>query len=309
MLAKNPKILEGAVNFEEFYDVYHKEKNTFVLRILSFLYDLYYGMPISDACKKHKITKDTGYKYVRNWKDKGIEGLIPNYGDGRPSKLSENQLSLVKNEIRERKIRNAEDIVNFILKNFKVKYSLSWAYEFIRNLSLEDGINYHLELKKLKKVNKSNKEENKENNKFFIKDDGFKCLNVSKNLYFICYDEVKELESLISAEKNHKILKRYLFVNGLRNGFNLNQMCDILNISISTARVWLKNWNKDGLKGLNIKWGDGRPNLLTDEQYEKVKKYVIDNNVSRYSEIHNFILTNFGVDYSLKHLYRLVKKN
>jgi len=51
-----------------------------------------YGMPISDACKKHKITKDTGYKYVRNWKDKGIEGLIPNYGDGRPSKLSENQI-------------------------------------------------------------------------------------------------------------------------------------------------------------------------------------------------------------------------
>jgi len=41
----------------------------------------------------------------------------------------------------------------------------------------------------------------------------------------------------------------------LRNGFNLNQMTDILNISISTARVWLKNWNKDGLKGLNIKWG------------------------------------------------------
>jgi putative transposase len=262
---------------------------------------------VAEASKKHKITKNTAYKYINLWKNEGIRGLVYNYGDGRPSKLSENEKIIVKSEIRSGNIFNVEDLVIFILKNFKIIYSNSWAYEFFKELSLEDGIRYPLS--KEEKTNDYELKEDKNEVMFFINESGLKCLKVSEKLYFIRYEEVKKLKNLINNEKNHKMLKRYLFINGLNNNYSLENMVSILNISISTARKWLKLWNENGLIGLNIKWSEGRPSNLSDNQKQQVREYIKYNHVTRHSQVHKFILDNFNVDYSLKHIYRLLKKN
>jgi hypothetical protein len=67
MLLKTPEILNGAVDFEIFHQTLRKEKNPIVLRILYFLYDLYYGLTVPEASKKHGISNETGYKYARIW--------------------------------------------------------------------------------------------------------------------------------------------------------------------------------------------------------------------------------------------------
>ncbi|MDR2624515.1 MAG: hypothetical protein LBC39_08170 [Methanobrevibacter sp.] len=36
-------------------------------------------MTVPEASKKHKITNENEYKYAKIWRNKGIEGLIPNY--------------------------------------------------------------------------------------------------------------------------------------------------------------------------------------------------------------------------------------
>jgi transposase len=307
MTFETPKILNGAVNFEKFYSLLRKEKNPFVLKILYFLYDLYYGMTVSEASKKHKITNETGYKYAKIWRNEGIEGLIPNYSDGRPSKMTENQEIIVKNKIKQGKIHSTDELINFILENFEIDYSQSWAYELFKELSLKDGIKYPLP----KKENKSKKKvfkRKKTSMKIFLNDDGLECLKVSKKLYFIRYDDINRLKDLIDSEKDNRLLKRYLFINSLNNGFNIEETYNVLNISISTARLWLKMWNQSGLNGLKIEWGGGRPNFLTDEQQKQVMDYIRNNHVTRHSEIHKFILEEFNVNYSLNHLYRFVKK-
>jgi transposase len=105
------------------------------------------------------------------------------------------------------------------------------------------------------------------------------------------------------------MLKRYLFINGLNNNYNLEDMVSILNISISSARKWLKSWNEDGLSGLKIEWGEGRPSYLSNTQKQQVREYIKNNHVTRHSQVREFILNNFKVEYSLKHIYRLLKKN
>jgi len=308
MLVEVPEILDGAMDFDSFHSLLRKEKNPIVLRILYFLYDLYCGLSVPEASKKHRITKETGYKYAKLWRTKGIKGIKWNYNNEKPSKMSEKEKIIVFNQIRKGKVNSVEDLVNFILKNFQIQYSKSWAYELLRELSYKDGIKYPLPKKEVKSEDKKGTD-NENLPKIFLNKDGLECVKVSKKLYFIRYDDIKFLNDLIYSEKNNKLLKRYLFINTLNNGISLENTSIICNISISTARKWLKLWNNSGLDGLKIKWGEGRPSFLTNEQLAKVKEYIRNNHVTRHSEVHRYILENFNVDYSLDHIYRLVKKN
>jgi transposase len=308
MLVEVPEILNGAMDFDSFYSLLCKEKNPFVLRILYFIFDLYYGLSVPETSKKHRITNETGYKYAKLWRIKGIGGLIPNYTEGKSPKMTEIQIKIVYNQIREGKVHNVNDLINYILKNFEINYSKSWAYELFRELSLKDGIKYPLPKKQTKLEEKNDLDNNE--SKIFFNDDGLECVKVSEMLYFTRFNgDLDILKDFIYFEKNSKHLKRYLFMNSLNNGVTLKEASDIFNISISTARRWLKLWNKSGLDGLAIEWGEGRPSLLADEQLNQVKDYIRNNHVTRHSEVHKFILVNFRVDYSLYHIYRLVKKN
>jgi transposase len=309
MLVKVPEILNGGVDFDFFYSLVRKEKNPFVLRILYFIFDLYYGLGVPEASKKHRITKETGYKYAKLWRTEGIDGLIPKYNNGKPSKMTEKEINIVIDQIREGKVHNIDDLIKFILENFKINYSKSWAYDFYRELSLKDGIKYPLPRKE-KKSDDDNCFDVEDESKVFFNDNGLMCVKVSKKLYFTRYEEdIIILKDLIFSEKNNKHLKRYLFMNSLDNGVDLYDAANIFNVSISTARKWLKLWNELGLDGLKIEWGEGRPSLLTDEQLVQLKDYIQNNHVTRHSEIHKYILINFNIDYSLYHIYRLVKKN
>jgi transposase len=222
--------------------------------------------------------------------------------------MTTEQNNIIKSEIREGKIHNVEDLISIILKEFKIKYSKSWAYELFRELSLKDGIKYPLpKINEKKSIKKDITESH--NSKIFLNKDGLECLKVSKKLYFIRHDDIDALNDLIFSEKNNKLLKRYLFISALNNMVNLEETTKIFNISISTARLWLNLWNESGLEGLIIKWGGGRPNFLTSEQRSIVKDYIMNNHVTRHSEVHKFILDNFGIDYSMSHLYLFIKKN
>ncbi|MDY6966886.1 MAG: helix-turn-helix domain-containing protein, partial [Halobacteriota archaeon] len=67
------------------------EKNIRVLKRLYFIRHLYRGMGVEDAADIVGVTKKTGYDWLKAWNYKGYEGLIPNFGGGRPPKLSKEE--------------------------------------------------------------------------------------------------------------------------------------------------------------------------------------------------------------------------
>ena len=67
------------------------EKDTRVLKRLYFIRHLYRGISVEEAAELVGVTKATGYAWLKRWNSNGYEGLIPEFGGGRPSKLTKDQ--------------------------------------------------------------------------------------------------------------------------------------------------------------------------------------------------------------------------
>lgn len=61
---------------------------TKILKRLIFINLRYSGQTVLESCKNLSISPATGYKWQERWNFEGYAGLIPKYGGGRPSKLS-----------------------------------------------------------------------------------------------------------------------------------------------------------------------------------------------------------------------------
>ena len=70
------------------------------------------------------VTKAAGYSWLERWNSSGYEGLIPEFGGGRHSKLTEDQKEELR-EIKERDSWTTKEVQELIEEEFGVKYS-SW---------------------------------------------------------------------------------------------------------------------------------------------------------------------------------------
>jgi len=62
-----------------------EENSVRVLKRLYFIWFLYKGDSIRDACEKANITEPTGYSRLDSWNKQGYSGLLPNFsGDLKP---------------------------------------------------------------------------------------------------------------------------------------------------------------------------------------------------------------------------------
>lgn len=100
------------------------EKNVKVLKRLYFVRYRYSGDSVEVASRKVGVTKMIGYTWQRRWNKDGYVGLIPRYGGGRPSKLTEEQKNELKLLLKERDDWNTNEVRNLINEKFDVKYSL-----------------------------------------------------------------------------------------------------------------------------------------------------------------------------------------
>ena len=61
---------------------------TRLVRRLCYIKNLYHGDTREDAGKRVGISRSTTRRWVRAWNDGGVDGLRPNFGGGRPPKLT-----------------------------------------------------------------------------------------------------------------------------------------------------------------------------------------------------------------------------
>jgi len=59
-------------------------------------------MSVEEATELMGVTKATGYEWLKRWNPKGYEGSIPEFGGGRPAKLTEEQKEKLKEMLKER---------------------------------------------------------------------------------------------------------------------------------------------------------------------------------------------------------------
>ena len=90
---------------------------------LTFIEDVYAGENVNYAIEKRGKTAQTGYNWVNAWNESGFEGLKRRSGSRGKSKLSENDLIMLKKLIKEQNLTGIRQIKKLIYDEFGVTYS------------------------------------------------------------------------------------------------------------------------------------------------------------------------------------------
>lgn len=86
--------------------------------------------PISHAADIVGVTRETGFNWLKRYNEKGFDGLIPNYGGGRPSLLSEKQFEELKEiVVNSEKNYSIREVQQLIKDKYGVNYSYKQAWE------------------------------------------------------------------------------------------------------------------------------------------------------------------------------------
>ncbi|GCC11196.1 hypothetical protein IPdc08_01246 [archaeon] len=103
------------------------------------------------------------------------------------------------------------------------------------------------------------------------------------------------------------ILRKLLFIQSLYRGAGVPQAAETVGLSKVTGYIWLEAWNKDGLEGLKPNYGGGRPPNLSKEQKEQLKAIIERRKDWTTKEVRETIKERFKVEYSIRHVSRILR--
>jgi putative transposase len=112
------------------------EKEARILKELYFIRLLYKGTPIEEAAERVSVSKATGYNWLRAWNEHGYGGMMPQFGGGRPAKLTREQLDELKKYLEEKYITYTKEIQRYVFETYGIVYSLSQIRRILKKIGL-----------------------------------------------------------------------------------------------------------------------------------------------------------------------------
>jgi transposase len=87
-------------------------------------------------------------------------------------------------------------------------------------------------------------------------------------------DTIKLLERIHKSSQHHQVRQRAQCCLLSHQGYSVNQLASIFNVTRLTITNWLNDWDKFALVGLYDRKGRGRKRKLTPDQQQQVKDWV-----------------------------------
>jgi len=106
------------------------------VRRLGFIKNLYQGDTVSDAIAREGHTSSTGSRWLDRWNDGGVDGLFPDYGGGRPAKLSPAEETAFLDEIAQRQPVSTATIEAILKTEFDVEYAADYLPQKLEAIGL-----------------------------------------------------------------------------------------------------------------------------------------------------------------------------
>jgi transposase len=88
-----------------------------LLQRLYFLKNLYAGDTLGDAARRVGKSQPTGVRWANRWNEDGLDGLAPDWGDGRPPKLDAADQARLRELLQEDGPWTTQEIRHLIEKN------------------------------------------------------------------------------------------------------------------------------------------------------------------------------------------------
>ena len=118
----------------------------------------------------------------------------------------------------------------------------------------------------------------------------------------------EELLKMIKTEKDARILKRLYFIEFRYDGDSIQEAAKKIGITKRTAYIWQDRWNRERYKGLIPQFAGGRPSKLTNQQKIELEQMLRQKDLWTSREVHDLILNEFGVDYTIKQVLLIAKQ-
>ena len=99
------------------------ETDTKVLNRLYFIRFLYRGYSFKGAAAEVQISEPTAYQWLRRWNESGLNGIIPRFDGGAPSKLTEDQKNELYEHLDSGALFTIKSVKQYINEKFGIVYS------------------------------------------------------------------------------------------------------------------------------------------------------------------------------------------
>jgi transposase len=109
-----------------------------------------------------------------------------------------------------------------------------------------------------------------------------------------------ELNSLITHEKNSRVLKKLYFVKFRYLGDSVEVAATKLGVTKKTGYYWQEDWNKGGYATLMPQFCGGRKSKLTDEQIVELRSLLKEKDYWTTKGVLELIKEKYSVQYSQK---------
>jgi len=126
--------------------------------------------------------------------------------------------------------------------------------------------------------------------------------------------DTPDFMKLIQKEKNARMKLKLLALLHFHEGKSRYQIAEYLKVSRTSVNKWISSYLTYGLDGLKEKKHTGRPACLTEKQMQQLSRYIKHRATTRNtdklqgSDIQAYIADNFGVDYEISNIYRILDR-
>lgn len=103
---------------------------------LCFVKNCYRGDSASEAAGRVGVSDSTGARWVSRWNEAGVEGLRPDYGGGRPSKLDDGDRERLRERLRADGPWTTAAVRELLHEEFDVEYAPGYLPRLLRSLGL-----------------------------------------------------------------------------------------------------------------------------------------------------------------------------
>lgn len=108
-----------------------------MVRRIGFVKNLYRGDTLAEAAAREGKSQPTGVRWAERWNEDGLEGLAPDYGDGRPPKLNAGERRELHALLDDERPSSVDEVRRLVEAEFDVTYHQNYVYELLASLGEE----------------------------------------------------------------------------------------------------------------------------------------------------------------------------
>jgi len=113
-----------------------KEKDMRMYKRLLFVYRMYQGRSVEEACEDMCVSRQTGYNWLKQWNEEGYEGLKRSFSGGRPPKLNKELRATLRDRLWCKGLWLTQEVRAFIRHEFGIDYSVKQVQRILREFRM-----------------------------------------------------------------------------------------------------------------------------------------------------------------------------